>query len=401
MRVFLLLLVMAVLGFSLWLASHAAETAERSTVDVGGRAPTSESTVPTTPVRATDPDAGRREFPEQEPEPAVLDVARTPVPVAVDVDLRGTALADPVLIGNCALVLTLVDRRTRRRMASEITLWRIDAPASGNRTRGDQPQHQVKVPSNGMRFEHLVAGDYRAVCHAERADASDPPAFRVEGRETRVTLELALPAKRRAWLVLYDEDGSLIREAEMRVGARISRPKVVGTRDWVKRRKILGATQKSAGNPRRSGGSRSDSTHRSWVGVRAGVKGFDLGSFPGDPRHVHVHQAIEFRVRDGRSATVHVHGKHHGERVYYSVMPRRGRVLDALELPGRNNGHAIAKEVTVEGRELLAGQVTTGEPWREVPIYVLVHHPDYQRLSFTFRLGDGPLATRRVRIKVR
>ena len=51
--------------------------------------------------------------------------------------------------------------------------------------------------------------------------------------------------------------------------------------------------------------------------------------------------------------------------------------------------------------EALASEAITDTPWLEVPIGVYVHHPDYENLSFTYKLGDGQLKLRRLKLKKR
>lgn len=98
-----------------------------------------------------------------------------------------------------------------------------------------------------------------------------------------------------------------------------------------------------------------------------------------------------------------MHGAHRDERLHLSVFPvpaTRAGARFTVVVRWRL-GRDIAGEVSIEGHELLASEALTDTPWLEVPIGVYVHHPDYENLSLTYKLRDGQLKLRHLKLKKR
>lgn len=209
---------------------------------------------------------------------------------------------DPVEPGSCALELALFDRRTGAPLASEVVLWRLNAPANDAWSRGDQAVARARVEEGGTRFEDLSPGDYRAVCMAERAAAPDPPAFRVGGRVTRVRLDLDTPVDRDVRVVLVDERGDPVQRVQVQRRVRWSSPHAVGAREWVQGRERIDPRVHAMGSGGAGGSFGACVT--SWHWIEAGPDGFDLGVLPGDPRDRQNSMEVSFRRPEGRCVRV-------------------------------------------------------------------------------------------------
>ena len=126
------------------------------------------------------------------------------------------ALADPVERGPCSLFLRVVSEDAGRPVRTEVYLYRLDAPGNEHWSEGDRLKATVMVEREGTRIEELPEGRYRVYSMQQRKQSEDPPAFRVAGELTKHTVRIPLPRRYRVYVMVYDERGRILRDAERR-----------------------------------------------------------------------------------------------------------------------------------------------------------------------------------------
>jgi len=219
-------------------------------------------------------------------------------PVALLIDRSGPP--DPLEAGAASVRISLFDQATGEPVGSGVVLWRLAAPANEYWTSGDQAVAHENVPATGRTFAGLPAGEYRAVCMAERLSAPDPPSFFVGG-DTEAALFLTLPGERPVRLEL-SSGGERVTRAEVWFWPLECHGVEPHAPDWVVQREMHDPPEFSVyeGYPRMSG----PPFEGEWIAVQAGPEGFDLEMFPEDRRRGRWERLIKLRTEDGRQAQV-------------------------------------------------------------------------------------------------
>lgn len=295
---------------------------------------------------------------------------------------------DPVEPGDAWLFLALVDAADGRPVECQIHLWRLDAPANGNWLEGDQLLLQADVPVEGRWIRGLPAGRYRAVCLAERADADDPDAFEVAPPVTHRTLVLRMPRDVPARLLLFDDRGARVVEAERGPDRGSRGLRHVYTRPWVKMRRPRdpGAIFASGGIGGRFFGSHA---RGGWRTVRDSGAGFDLGPTPVDPRNRTVRKTAPFRAPGTGTCYATVRGSDPEERIYVGLLMPVRRVLEQIVLEDGGDPRDIRDDVYVSTQAVRVEGGAQATAWSSVPIEVRIQSEDYEEATFRFTLGEG------------
>ena len=145
--------------------------------------------------------------PSVEPSP---QTAAPEKPAATD----AASVVDVLERGPCAVRVKLRDAATGTAVASQVQLWRLDAPANEHFVRGDQLQATAQATWNESHlFTGLPAGRYRVHVGEQRRGTEDPPAFVVDDQARTVVFDIPMPRTWRAVLEVYDASGRLLTDA--------------------------------------------------------------------------------------------------------------------------------------------------------------------------------------------
>jgi hypothetical protein len=215
-------------------------------------------------------------------------------PVAVLVGQNGPP--DPLELGTASVRLSLFDEESGDPMRSGVLLWRLAAPGNEYWLVGDQAVAHESVPQAGRTFTDLPAGEYRAVCTAERQGAPHQASFFVGGA-TKAALFLTLPGERPTRLELTSGEERLTRiQAYFQpLESYGVKPKVP---DWVSRRRMRNPPEVSVFEDYAMMGG--PPFEEEWITLLAGPDGFDLEAFPEDSRTTLWQRRIDLRTDDGR-----------------------------------------------------------------------------------------------------
>ncbi len=294
---------------------------------------------------------------------------------------------DPPERGECTLQLYLVDRWSGERVPGSVELWRLDAPANEDWSRGDQLQATFGVEPEGRVVEDLPAGVYRPyVQSAARASEFAPP-FAVQGRWTTQEVPVARALLVESTLVMIDEQGQRLEEAEIQVG-RLSSGGVATAPPWRVERTLL-----ATGNHYHVGGGWGGSGGRhSWRSRTAGPGGFPLTKLRTDTRERSYTQHVGLRTEGGLrlSLDCSVVEATPGPVTLVAPYPTRERLLEGVVLPGGIPVLGVERvSVTVQGAAPhLAAGADPAALAREVPLEVSIALAGYEVLKFDWRLAD-------------
>ena len=125
--------------------------------------------------------------------------------------------------------------------------------------------------------------------------------------------------------------------------------------------------------------------------MRAEARGFLLGELECDSRTRRRNDSFRFRQRDSGTALVTVQGAHRDQRDYVGLVVPREVVLRHLILADGSDASAWGVDVRIETCAIRRVDAKTSQPWREVPIKVVVGIAGKAPFELTFRLADGPL----------
>lgn len=296
---------------------------------------------------------------------------------------------DPIELGECTLLLELVDRETLEYVESTVLLWRLDAPENEDWTSGDQLQTTVQVPREGVAIRDLPEGRYRARVTAELRSADDPPEFEVSGRETLVRLELSLPRSFPVTLRLFDETGTELRVAE---GAPSGDDVAHFDYDhpgWLKRRELKRAEAWSIDEDI----SGFTDPPFGFLPLEAGPDGFSLGDVRQESRGGRQRMRWTIRI-PGRSEvelTCDGRGLDAPAR-FVGVAIDRPLVLDSIFLPDGTRDPSLSDRVRILSAAIRVDESTAPESWRTIPVAVHVEENEAcEALYFEFQVADLPL----------
>ena len=294
---------------------------------------------------------------------------------------------DPPETGECTLQLYLVDRETGQRIAGKVELWRLDAPANEDWSRGDQLQTTLGVEPEGRVVEDLPAGVYRPYVQSAARASEFAPSFAVQGRWTtqEVTVTRALLVE--STLVMIDEQGQRLEAAEIQVG-RLSSGGVATAPPWRAKRTLL-----ATGNFYHVGGGWGGSGGRhSWRSWTAGPDGFPLAKLRTDTRERSYTQHVGLRTEGGLRLNLDcsVVEATPGPVILVASYPTRERLLEGVVLPGGTPLTEVERvSVTVRGdAALLSLGADAAAVARDVPYEVSIALAGYDVLKFEWRLTD-------------
>lgn len=318
----------------------------------------------------------------------------TPAPARLGLNSFGRPVSpeDPVVGGAASLDLFLRDAASHEPVASTIRLWGLDAPGNEHWTRGDQLQAVVWVPVAGLSIGELAEGRYRVVVLKEGDQHEDPRSFVVGPGRNRIVLDVQPARALPAFAVLVDQDGRRIESAQMKRAGAGDTSCVVNSPSWViaRERRI----------PRESGGEvtiggSAGSYSASFRKVTAGPDGFALGASRENSREQALSQRFRFRKEGFAEAEVVVHGGHHDQRTYLSVLIDPLPVLQRIHLPEGGTAEQCPQRVTILAGSIRQCDARNDTPWLDIPIRVQLSpsaNTDYQPFAFTFTLREGPPA---------
>lgn len=296
---------------------------------------------------------------------------------------------DPPETGECTLQLYLVDRETGERVAGTVELWRLDAPANEDWSRGDQLQTKFGVEPEGRLVEDLPAGVYRPYVQSTARGAEFAPSFAVQGRWTTQEVPVTRALLVEATLVVIDEQGERLETAELQIG-RLSSGGVATAPPWRVERTLL-----ATGNYYGIGGGWGGSGGRhSWRSGTAGPAGFPLTKLRTDTREKSYTQHVALRTEGGLRLSLgcSVSRAMPGPVTFVAPYPTRERLLQGIELPGGTPILEVERvSVTVRGAAVLLAPGAGADAAavaREVPYEVSIALAGYDVLKFEWRHTD-------------
>jgi len=285
---------------------------------------------------------------------------------------------DPIAAGDCSLFVSLASAGTGEPVRSKIKLYRLGVPGSEHWTAGDQLHTTVKVPRDGKWIHKLPEGRYRIHALAQRHPSQDPFHFSVRGATTKRSFELPMPRTFRSRLVVVNEHGAPIREAQKRRGFYSSHARTVEI-PWVRERKLRDPDRYTLMIGGGIGGGTGG--RRRWLAVTATDGAFDLGKFREDPRDEQHFYPTRFRILD--RTEVRVRQAHEPGRdqtwMAFSVKPRS--IEDTIFYPdGRLASRA---RVWIHSDAVIAPEPCPAEFWRTLKLSVRVSLEGYEEMRFT------------------
>ena len=313
------------------------------------------------------------------------------VPDGVALHHRGVVTPyDPVEAGACSITLRLVSP-TGEGVSSRARLWRLNAPANEVWSEGDQCQWAGQIPQQGERIDGLAVGVYRAECSRTARDRVDPPSFRVDAGTEEVVLTVAVPARREVYVAIVDQNGEALLEIlrPKREHPMLSRdePTVPG---WVVPRRLLDPEREAGFKGPRYGGKYGGSRDSAATLIAEDARGFRVGRYSEATRtsyRIHRWRAVPGGRND---VLLEVDNRDARPWEFVGVAIPRQTTLDAIR---GSNGEVVAdleEHVAIESNAIRRSAATGNEWWREIPIHVMVDHPDYAELRFGYRLLEGP-----------
>ncbi|MFH0946804.1 MAG: hypothetical protein V2A76_16540 [Planctomycetota bacterium] len=312
----------------------------------------------------------------------------------IGADGRGRPDADGV--GGCSLTLRLTDQATGQPVATEVWLLRSDDSTQTTLGFNDEQIGRFDVPWHGRTIRELRPGTYRLICGAESCLTAGSEPFEVGGRTTELVLAIELPRCRSAHLLVFDEVGNRIHDAQLLRGDSLEHAVALDDPEWVDlegrdaapREPMMSYVEDPltrAASFRSAGG---------WAPVGADPLGFWLGQYGGDSRRwLTTHDILLKRAGKSNVLCV-VQGRDPGDRIYFSVMIDPRPVLESIRLPDGTSAASFPESVSIVATSPTLDELGTDKPWEKVPIYVGVCHPGFHPFSFSFRLEDGDLGAR-------
>lgn len=295
---------------------------------------------------------------------------------------------DSVETGECAVFLRVVDADTGRPVASNVGLWRLDAPGNDGWTAGDQLQLTAEVPVEGVRLEGLPAADYRPVCLAERFSADDPRPMRVEGPLTELTIPIAMRRKIRARVRVVDLRGEMVPEGRvLYTGQTHLRRRRAPA--WVRPRALRDGSRLPL-RGRVGGGTTIRGGNRQVVAQPP--EGFEIGPFDEDSKESEVTYIATVEVEGRSSVRVAVPCAAGDGQAYVALSVPLADVTDGLRMP---DGRTIAEaggEVSASFPAVALDPSVPPPFLVDVPFEIDVRVPGYESASLKRRLGDPPPA---------
>lgn len=286
--------------------------------------------------------------------------------------------SDPVQLGPALLDLRLIDARTDEPVASQVELWRIDAPGNDAWTDGDQLQQSAHVPVDGWVFTHLPEGRYRLVCDAAVWNAQ-PPEITVSAPRTQLDVPIEVPVSFRVRVVVRDRYGRLVpgvlvqreqpRLLQLSEPWRFDRAPREGFADYVSEEVSVDLP------PRASVGPQSED-------------GFDLGGFRGAQRGSHQVQGFVLETPDGARVHVAIPTQAEGNVDLVAVAVPPGDVLPGVRVPAGADGEPM---VEVVGEAVAAERGLPLDGWDHAPVRILVGLAGCESKVVSWTVADGDL----------
>lgn len=285
------------------------------------------------------------------------------------------------------LTLDLVDASNGAPIAAPFHLWRLDLPEDERFTAGDLDLGAREAPLGRAVVHDLAPGRYRIACGIQRRGAEDPLGFVLDGSDARVELALELPREREVFLVLFDERGARLDEAELFGTPRRSEHRSPYEPAWPHPRRAkdgLDAIGLSG-----SYGGLACGGSRSWRRVAAEARGFPLGRSREDSQELACRWSSRWRGVGRTQVNCNVRGSDLGEPVYAGASIDAQSVLRHVLLPEGGDARAFTKHARIECEALLVERDGFEAAWRELEVAVELEAPGYEPLAFGYHPAEG------------
>jgi len=300
---------------------------------------------------------------------------------------------DPIELGECSLFLEVFESETREPVATEVLIWRLDAPGNEHWKRGDQLQTRVEVDEHGSWVHELPEGRYRARCVVQRQMSDDPVEFVVSGATTSYRLDIDLPGERPLLVQLFRADGRAVERAEFQLARYGISSHVPDGPPWVvDREPKFERGDWGIGMGGRSSGYR----RRGWASLSSDAGGwFHIGTVRESSRSMTNNYRFAARVKGDSFAEVsHYFDGDAEELRLISVLFDPEPIQESVVTPEGATCLELEDglQVTAGALPYVEGDVT---PWRKVVLKAWRRwEDDYEDLEFEFTLDDLPLPTR-------
>jgi len=295
---------------------------------------------------------------------------------------------DPVLAGDCSLFLSLVSLETGEAVASPVKLFRLGAPGNERWTAGDQLQVEWNVPKEGVWFRGLPEGRYRLRAAAQRHPSDDPLCFSVRGAVTRLQFALPMPREFRGRLIVVDECGRTINDAQTMRAFFSTHMRTLAI-PWVRPRKLRHPDRYVVTVRRFCGSGVGCSGQERWQRATVTDGGFSLGTFRESPRYAE--RSVPTYVRIEGRTDVRVRQEHEPGRdqtwMAISVVP--STIEDTILFP--DGSLATRARIWIRGDAVLVPDPPPAGFWQTLKLTVRVRLEGFEEMEFEVNPQSPPV----------
>ncbi|MFT4540033.1 MAG: hypothetical protein ACI841_004538 [Planctomycetota bacterium] len=297
---------------------------------------------------------------------------------------------DPVKMGTCSIHMSFVDALTQQAVASTAWLYRLDAPANDNCSRGDQLQTTVDVPVEGHWFSLLRKGRYGLVPTAMARSGEQLPEFEVVEDRSRERFELAVAQERTAWLRVHDGYRDWLDTLRVaRLPARQSWTSDVYA-PWRKHRDMLAANGYLTDSEIET---MSETLFDSldFRDVESEEAGFALGPASESKSQARIEHRFDARLPESNHILRELRLESRERMELVAAIVLMNEVFDRILLPDGRRGQDVIEHVEVISHARNVRASFHLDCWLQSTLDIRVTVPGYEKMSYEWQLSTGGL----------